>query len=98
MDEHVRRFRGVGAVRPEELTTRDGDTQRRRHLRLVPEPAVAATIAAAAPWETTADDGFASVTQLPIYIPTEEEHDGDEGEDRGAAATEVDQGTRPRSR
>ena len=69
-----------------------------RHLRLLPDPAVAATVAAAAPGEeTTADGGLASVSHLPTYIPTEEEHDGGEGEDRGAAAPEVDQGTRPRS-
>jgi hypothetical protein len=66
----------------------------RRHLRLVPDPAVAATIAAAEP---TADDGLASVTHLPTYLPTEKDHDGDDGEDGGAAAPEVDQGTRPRT-
>jgi hypothetical protein len=70
----------------------------RRHLRLVPDPAVPATIAAAALGEKmTAEDGLASVTHLPTHIPIEEEHDGDEGEDRGAATPEVDQGARPRT-
>jgi hypothetical protein len=118
MDQNVRRFTGVGAVCPEELTTRRPNSatepphanrgravsgrpsgpqmprDSRRHLRLVPDIAVAA---AAPGEERTADEGLASVTHLPAYIPAEEEHDGDEGEDRGAVAPEVDQGTRPRT-
>jgi hypothetical protein len=97
MDEHVRRFRGVGVLCSEELTTRVGYTQRRRHLRLVPDPEVADTIAPAPDEESAAPNGLGSVTRLPTYIPAEGEHDGDEGEDRGAGATEVGQGTRPRT-
>jgi hypothetical protein len=67
-----------------------------KHLGLGPDLVVPAPIAAAAPGEeTTIDDGIASVTHLPIRVG--KEHDGDEGEYRGAAAPEVDRGARPRT-
>jgi hypothetical protein len=51
------------------------DAHRRRHLRLVPEPAEAGVPAAAFQDETNSDRGFASVTYLPTFIPTGPEHD-----------------------
>jgi hypothetical protein len=53
-----------------------------RHLRVVPEPAVtdgeADVPAAASDDSTTTGRGFASVTYLPSFVPTEEDHDGDD--------------------
>ena len=110
MDQKVRHFTAVGAVCMDEIRIRAGGTlppslgppiaaeplsERPfvphmsgtlgdRHPRLVPDPAAA-------------DDGLTPVRHLPTQIPTQEEHDGDEREDRGVAAPEVDQGTRPRT-
>jgi hypothetical protein len=70
-----------------------------RHLHLVREPAKTAgeaTIAGEAR-ETTTDRGLALVTHVPTFTPTEEEHDGHEGENRGASAPEHDRGARPRT-
>lgn len=62
----------------------------RRHLRLAPDPAVAATIAPAAAAEgATVADGLASVTHLPTYISAEEEHDGEDFPRQVAAALPV---------
>ena len=56
------------------------DARRRRHLRLVPEPAEAdgkaGVPAPASADETNPDHGLASVTYLPAFIPTGRGHDG----------------------
>ena len=57
------------------------EARRRRHLRLVPDPAEfddeADSLAAASEDEMNTDRGLASVTYLPTFIPTGPEHDGD---------------------
>lgn len=99
MDQNVRRFTGVGAVRPEEITS---DTQPPRlRTPITAEPL------SKPPFDlhVSRDPGGRhlrlvpdpAATHPPTQIPTEEEHDGDEGEDRCAATTEIEQGTRPRT-
>jgi len=73
-----------------ETTGHTVDVRRPRHLHVVPEPVVADGEADVSTAElddsTPGERGFESVTYLPAFVPTEEEHEDEEALPAPAAA------------